>query len=263
MLDIGANIGLFSVLAAVHGCHALAFEPLAENHDRLLASLQRNKVAHRVRLLKHAVGKRYAPVTLGFRASNPGSSSIGLEAAVQETVESITIDGLLAGPQADAFLGMQADPDGSGTPLVLPRITGSAINFAKIDTEGYDTAVLAGALDTLAAGRVPYLLIEFSPGDARGAAGCSPLAFVQALYAAGYTMYEHGRPFSLAAVEAWVVPHGLSGEGKRVWESWWLLQSAAEALLREGLVKAGPEGAGNPEEEEMAKFSAAAGGTKP
>lgn len=110
-----------------------------------------------------------------------------------------------------------------------------------------------GALNTLVGGRVPHLLVEFSPGDAKGTAKCSPLAFLQALYDAGYTMYEHGRPYSRAAVEQWVVPQGLTGKGKRVWEAWFFLEEAAERLVELKLLKQKPSEAGNPEEEEAVK----------
>lgn len=144
ILDIGANIGLFSVIAAFHGCHAFAFEPLAENNHRLVQSLLLNGVEDRVRVFKHAVGRKYLPVTLGFRAGNPGSSGINLGGDSSETVEQITIDGLLAGPEAAHWegqtvtLGMKADvKDNKPRPQVtLPRLTGDKLNFVKIDTEG-------------------------------------------------------------------------------------------------------------------------------
>lgn len=42
---------------------------------------------------------------------------------------------------------------------------------SQIDTEGYDVAVIAGMLQTFTDGKVPHMLIEFSPGDAAGTAG--------------------------------------------------------------------------------------------
>lgn len=235
MLDIGANIGLFTLVGAYHGCAVLAFEPLAENNHRLLQTLVLNGLQSKARVYKHAVGRKYERVTLGFRATNPGSSGINLGGTSTETVEQITIDALLAGPERHAFAAQG-----------LPSLNGSTINMVKIDTEGWDVAVFAGAVDTILRGRVPHVLVEFSPGDAHGTAMCDPTAFLRVLYDAGYTMYEHGRAYSRDAALTWVVPHGLSGKGKRVWEVWFLLEAPAEALVASDLLKDRPGAGGNP-----------------
>lgn len=111
-----------------------------------------------------------------------------------------------------------------------------------------------GALNTIIGGGVPHLLVEFSPGDAKGTAKCSPLAFIDALYSAGYTMYEHGKAYSREAAEQWVVPHGLTGKGKRVWEAWFFKEEAAERLVELKFLKDRPSEAGNPEAKAAAKL---------
>ena len=54
MLDIGANLGIFTLVGAERGCHAIAFEPLSENVHRLWHSAKVNGYLDRVMLLQHA-----------------------------------------------------------------------------------------------------------------------------------------------------------------------------------------------------------------
>jgi hypothetical protein len=90
------------------------------------------------------------------------------------------IDALLASREADAWVA-----EGR------PRVSASTLNFVKIDTEGYDVAVADGALMSVIRGRVPYMLIEFSPSDAAGTAGCDVPAFARIMYENDYVMVRY------------------------------------------------------------------------
>ena len=226
MLDIGMNIGLFTLVGAEKGCHVLSFEPLSENIQRAMHSVIANGYEDRVQLFKHAVGKFFTTVTIGFRPSNPGSSGINLGGSKSERMEQITIDGLLLGHSPPSF------PDKS-----LPKIEGSRINFAKIDTEGYDVAVVAGMMKTLIEGRIPHMLIEFGPLDAQGTAGCDPDAFVRMMYENGYSMYEFGKRVELKTLTDVMLPEALSGSGRRVFEAWWVLDTHVKRLLKDGKLR--------------------------
>jgi hypothetical protein len=182
MLDIGANLGLWTLVSVSQGCKAVAFEPLSANILRLRESLRRMGKEDDAILYKHAAGKAYGEVSINFFASNPGASSLGgSKGATTESMGALAVDGLLLGDPALRPIF----PGG-------PPIIGKYIAWAKIDTEGWDTAVLDGAMRTLLGGQVPIIMIEFSPGDSRGTAGCDPIKFVQLMYANGYRMYQEG-----------------------------------------------------------------------
>jgi FkbM family methyltransferase len=149
MLDIGSNLGVFSLIGAERGCHAVAFEPLSENIHRLSHSVKKNGYESNVMLMQHAVGKYFTDVTIGFRPSNPGASGINLGGSKTETVQQITIDGLLLGKNPPVF----KDAKEKG----LPPLLGQYINFVKVDTEGYDVAVVQGMMRTFVEGRVPLV----------------------------------------------------------------------------------------------------------
>ena len=225
MLDIGGNIGLFSLLGAYRGCRILAFEPLSDNIQRFSHSVIANGWWDRVKIFKHAVGKYFTTVTIGFRPSNPGSSGINLGGSKSERMDQITIDGLLLGHSPPSF-GKE-----------FPPIDGSRINFIKVDTEGYDVAVISGMLRTLIDGKVPHMLIEFSPGDAAGTAGCDPTSFVTMMYDNGYTMYEYAKPVDFRHLVDVMIPTALAGKGKRVFESWFIRNDVVDRLLKNGKLR--------------------------
>ena len=159
MLDIGSNLGVFTLIGAERGCHAVAFEPLSENIHRLSHSVKTNGYESQVMLLQHAVGKYFTDVTIGFRPSNPGASGINLGGSKEEVVQQITIDGLLLGKNPPAFKDAKAKG--------LPPLTGQYINFVKVDTEGYDVAVVQGMMRTFVEGRVPLVRCRRAGSRAR------------------------------------------------------------------------------------------------
>jgi FkbM family methyltransferase len=162
MMDIGANLGVYSILGASRGCHLVAFEPLSQNILRLKASLDENGWGERSLLYKHAVGKSHATVRIGFRPSNPGASALGHGGDEEEVIDQITIDNLLLGKNPPAFPGAKEKG--------LPPLLGQYINFVKVDTEGYDVAVVHGMMRTFVEGRVPLVRAGGLERDARAPA---------------------------------------------------------------------------------------------
>lgn len=171
----------------------------------------------------------HATVRIGFRPSNPGASSLGGGGDDVEVIDQITIDNLLLGKNPPKF----KDHDLLG----LPPLVGKYINFVKIDTEGYDTAVFDGALGTLMEGRVPHILIEFTPGDAQGTAGCDSWNFMRLIYANKYRMYEFSRAYPLKHLLESGLQLALEGKGRRVFEAWIISDEAAVNLMHMGLLQ--------------------------
>ena len=240
MLDIGANLGIFTLVGAERGCHAVAFEPLSENIHRLWHSVELNGYDDRVLMMQHAVGKLFTEVTIGFRPSNPGASGIGLGGSKSETVQQITIDGLLMGKDPKQKRIAFKDAAAKG----LPPIEGRYIGFVKVDTEGYDVAVMAGMMRTFVEGGIPLLLIEFGPGDASGTAGCNPYSFVDTLYDAHYSLWEWGYRIDRETLNS-SIEAAINGTGRRVFEAWFILDSFAPSVSRvqpDGRMKLRAEG---------------------
>jgi FkbM family methyltransferase len=144
-VDVGAYLGIYSILAAKLGCpRILALEPNSSNFDQLRKNLSLNDVGDSVESYRVAVGsesKTVSIITPGGRPNSSGSqisnSPTGRELdswEIESEVDMVTLDSLLADETAH-------------------------ISVIKIDAEGYELFVLKGATRTLSL-HSPSILIE-------------------------------------------------------------------------------------------------------
>ena len=75
VLDIGANIGAFSVYAGSTADKVYAFEPESSNYDQLVKNIQLNKKSEKIIPLKVAVGSENKKVYIYKGRFNKGASS--------------------------------------------------------------------------------------------------------------------------------------------------------------------------------------------
>lgn len=146
VIDVGANIGFFSVLAGqlVRKGRVLAIEPTANAHSRLVRNLELNRVTDKVTVEQLLVGDADADVTMNVVSGLEEYSSIGEivhPSAVgrevrQEVIRCETLDTIVERHQ------------------LKPGII-------KIDVEGAEGGVFGGALRTLKDHR-PIVIAEFS-----------------------------------------------------------------------------------------------------
>lgn len=164
-IDAGANLGWHTLHAARHAtveC-ALAFEPDGFNAALLERNLSANRVDNaivRVAALGAAAG---AGRLYRYKPSNLGRHSL------------ICDHGLGSNPVA--IVGLDRALEGLG----LDR---RPIRVLKIDVEGYEPAVIAGAARALA--RTETVILEYSPALSR-AAGLSLEPMLAQLDAAGFS----------------------------------------------------------------------------
>jgi FkbM family methyltransferase len=141
ILDVGANCGLFSVFAAHRypGAEIIAFEPAPEP----AAVAERNLARHGVKVLHQAVGRSVGTSRLFVNPESQVTNSL-----VRSAVEVFTGE-----PQALEVETIDLDS--------FCRAEGiERIDVLKIDVQGSETEVLAGAVDTLQ--RTDFLLLEVS-----------------------------------------------------------------------------------------------------
>lgn len=163
-VDVGANIGFFSLLA-----HRLvgptgrvdAVEATPSTADLLDDNIARN-AAINIHVHRCAAGDHDAMVTMIVHdAGNIGSNHLSF--------------------------------DGTGTAIPLRRldnlVTGKPIRLIKLDIEGAEAMALRGAGAMLDGDTAPALLFEFSPGMLRGM-GDDPAALLRRLEARGYAIHE-------------------------------------------------------------------------
>lgn len=146
-LDVGANIGFFSVLLAqlLDNRRVVAVEPTRAAGERLRRNLCRNGVEEKVTILRCAIADQPGTATIGIVPGREEYSSLGKlehpaivsESSQTETVETKTVDAVAAEHGLD-------------------------LGFVKIDVEGMEHLILRGAGETLSKAR-PVFLCELNP----------------------------------------------------------------------------------------------------
>lgn len=162
VVDVGANIGLYSCVAATRlqpGGVVHAFEPIAEN----LAFLQRNVLNNNltnVDVHEEAVGEEEGNLEIFVSDKLIGTHSAAK--AYSHGNSSVTVPMT----SVDAFV------ESHGI---------AQVDLLKIDVEGYDGYVLKGAIRTIARHK-PTIFIEYYP-EAMKECGFEPSHFAELLFA--------------------------------------------------------------------------------
>jgi FkbM family methyltransferase len=129
-LDIGANVGYFSLLMAKLGATVHAFEPTTYGFNRMTANI--------------ALNPQLAPRIF---ANKLGLSDKSFE--LEEALEARFSSRVLAHSEPEMIRFKTLDSVWTG-----------ALHFLKIDVDGHDTEVIRGGMNTLRAFR-PIVLAEF------------------------------------------------------------------------------------------------------
>lgn len=170
-VDVGANLGLFTLIAALRVGKAgrvYAFEPCSQAYRRLVANVKLNHasvVCHQL-ALGDCISRLSMNIALdGFDAWNSFASPIDGSSFSVEEVDCVTWDSFA---QEHDLVG---------------RVT-----MMKIDVEGWETRVLAGAWSSLSRPDAPVLQVEFTQRAAQSA-GSSCRGLYRLLQKLGYQMF--------------------------------------------------------------------------
>lgn len=137
VLDIGANIGFYSCLAASRGKHVISFEPLPRNLHFLYRNLWENKL-HNTEVFPLGLAKQPGLHRLyGF--GDMASFVTGWAQADRKRSALVPVTSL--------------------DRIVATRFQGQRV-LIKLDVEGFELDVLAGAENTLALAPKPTWLVE-------------------------------------------------------------------------------------------------------
>lgn len=140
-VDIGANVGHFSLLASgIAKAKTIAIEPIPNTYEKLVKNIQLNHLEAFVTCLNIGLGEKVGELkfTKGFDVMN----RVALE---NENVPTMTIpvkklDDILKDEQP---------------------------TFLKIDVEGFEYFVLKGATETLNKSSLKYILLEFNDSGSK------------------------------------------------------------------------------------------------
>ena len=148
LLDVGANVGMYTIwAAATRGARVYAFEPEAQNFALLNRNIALNGLAGRVRAYCAGLSDTSGLSVLHISDTRAGGSNHALGEALDfqhQPLQVAHVQGSLA-CTLDELVGAQALP--------VP-------NHIKIDVDGFEPKVIAGARRTLGDRRVRSLLVE-------------------------------------------------------------------------------------------------------
>lgn len=184
VLDIGASLGFYTVplgLAARDvGARVLAIEPVGRNCEIVRANVERNGLADVVSTLQCALGRAASTVTLHVEQGGTGNATV--------------VTGLDPADVADH--DRSGNTRSSETVRVLPlddlplpeALRDRRCSLVKIDAEGYEPDILAGAATFVARHR-PVIFAEYNPAwlDSRGFPPTAPVDWASAN---GYSCLE-------------------------------------------------------------------------
>ncbi|MGA3283884.1 MAG: FkbM family methyltransferase [Verrucomicrobiota bacterium] len=139
--DVGANIGAFTIIAAgVAGAQVTAFEPGPEAFHQLELNIRLNGLVERVKAFNAAVGQKEGTIQFTAGLGTENCVITGSSAADAVTVRVMTLDQVLT----------------EKTPALL-----------KVDVEGFETEVFAGAGQTLKQPQLRAMIVERSDNGSR------------------------------------------------------------------------------------------------
>lgn len=151
--DIGANVGVFSLYAALHrDCQVYAFEPEAKNYACLNKNILLNSLGRRVKALNVALHDQTTIEFLNLHDLTSGS-------ALHSVGEPIDSRGQRFEPKFEqAVLAFSLDD--------FIRVFSAPVpQHVKIDVDGNELKIIEGALKTLSDHRCRSVQIEINQDD--------------------------------------------------------------------------------------------------
>jgi len=146
-IDIGANIGIFSVFLAAVGYQQIhAFEPIAQNFERLKNNVGKNHLQNIVILNQAAVGEQEGMADFSVAEDSLGTSHLASSVS-HHHIENTSLHQVPV---------MALDP-------YCQQHKINRIHFLKIDVEGMEPYVLRGAANLLRNQCIAHILMEICP----------------------------------------------------------------------------------------------------
>lgn len=152
VVDVGANVGFFTVFAAMLAGATgavVSFEPDPNNLWRLRRNIALNNLAN-VTVIESPVTDRPGEVQFFHNSDDSGGSALWDPGVLPANVRS------LASPQPFHLTATTLDQALAERGVATPRLI-------KIDTEGAEHRVLAGTEQLLRDQRVPFIIAELHP----------------------------------------------------------------------------------------------------
>lgn len=163
-VDVGANVGYFTLLAASLGARVIAYEPTPAVFARLRQNVALNGFDN-VMLVNAAVADQRGTLTLYQSPDDPEANNLFGDGDHSVEVAAVALDDDLK------ERGVQK------------------VDLLKIDAEGAEPMVLLGSARLLSGSSAPSVILEVNPVTLRSA-NSEPAALLEALETKGYICRE-------------------------------------------------------------------------
>jgi len=193
VLDVGANIGYYTMVSAAHGCNVISFELVPFNMLRYCQAMALNNFHNQVALYQMGVTNVEAEMNVRVNLKNPGESSLSGEvtgeggrgpaatASADLNVKTVTLD---------AFAKQQGWLIDDDDDHKRKNQNSNIIKLLKIDVEGGEFDVVEGGQDFFKAGLAENILLELRFG---GHLYEPAVKMMTTLFAGGYMARDAGR----------------------------------------------------------------------
>jgi len=159
-LDVGGNIGMWSLAAAAANKETFTIEPSPENYQKICQSVNQNSFHDWVHLLTIAATTKPETFTLNIPVGNKGGTSVSV--VTEQQIDAAKM-------QAEA----QAEGGAKSTTATTTIIKGYSIDslnlptdrpvVMKVDVEGHELQALLGAMEFLKRANIIYAMMELRP----------------------------------------------------------------------------------------------------
>ncbi len=152
-LDIGANVGFFTIPLGIHvqsqegAGRVYAFEPVPSNYDRLRDNVALNNLGDTVTIVSSALSSKAGVAQISLREDFEGGAVTGNAAIVINSDDERFATATTTISRLDDYAAKMIE-----TP----------ISVIKMDTEGHEDEVFAGGRETITRNR-PAILMEVAP----------------------------------------------------------------------------------------------------
>lgn len=189
-VDVGANVGYFTLLAASIGARVVSYEPTPAVFERLRENVALNALDN-ITLVNAAVTDKSGALTLYQSTDDPEANNLFGDGDGSVEVITVNLDDDLA------ERGVQR------------------VDLLKIDAEGAEPLVLAGATKLMRGAAAPTVIIEVNPVSLRSA-NSKPSAVFSRLQSNGYRFseLEHSIYKGESVVNILAIPGGVTNRSE-------------------------------------------------
>ena len=172
VVDIGANIGYFSLVAASKGFRVISFEPTHYNIEHFINSIKRNNLEDRVVIYNNAVSNGHSWIE--FKATSKQNAG-NFQGHIRDDKERKPA-GAIGKDYAAA--------------ITLDDVIAEDVLLMKIDVENHEAFVLDGAQELFCKHIVKHVILEFVEIKLKTTGMCSPEKLLDWMKRLGYVVSD-------------------------------------------------------------------------